>query len=334
MRRRRLRAVFAADVVNFGGLMSADETRTLDDLSIIRRIAKQELATHGGWLFGMPGDGLFALFESAVDAVNCALLTQDKLAAVPRMDRLRLRIGIHLGDVLFQDDLPFGETLVIAARLESLAQPGGTLVSATVMEAVAPRISATFQDQGLQALKHSPRRIAAYSVKSTPGAPALELTKSDQFGVQLPSLDRTLRFTRRSFEEAQASEHDAQLSPVPSLPVTPQHSLPLPEPTPKPPLAIATAAVAAPRSSTALSADPAPVLPLATELAPHPAIEAGLPALTHLLITLIGPMARILIAREARSATTPTALINRLAEAIGHAAERQHFIEAAHKIFQ
>ena len=140
---RRLRAVFAADMANFGGLVSVDETNTLDALWATRRIAREELAAHGGWLFGMPGDGLFALFESAVDAVRCALETQARLAAMTKFDAVRLRIGIHLGDVLFQDDLPFGETLVIAARLESLADPGGILVSAAVMEAVAPRISAT-----------------------------------------------------------------------------------------------------------------------------------------------------------------------------------------------
>lgn len=163
-RRRRLRAVMAADVANFGGLVSVDETSTLEALWTTRRIAREQLAVHGGWLFGLPGDGIFALFESAVDAVRCALETQVRLAAAPGLDALRLRVGVHLGEVLFQDDLPFGEALVIAARLESLAEPGGILISSAVMEAVAPRISADFAERGVISLKHSPRRVATFSV--------------------------------------------------------------------------------------------------------------------------------------------------------------------------
>ncbi|WP_075216493.1 adenylate/guanylate cyclase domain-containing protein [Mongoliimonas terrestris] len=154
----------AADVANFGGLVSVDETSTLEALWTTRRIAREQLAVHGGWLFGLPGDGIFALFESAVDAVRCALDTQVRLAAAPGLDALRLRVGVHLGEVLFQDDLPFGEALVIAARLESLAEPGGILISSAVMEAVAPRISADFAERGVISLKHSPRRVATFSV--------------------------------------------------------------------------------------------------------------------------------------------------------------------------
>jgi class 3 adenylate cyclase len=166
-RRRRLRAVFAADVANFGNLVSADETKTLDALWNTRRIATEELTSTGGWLFGMPGDGLFALFESAVDAVRCALRTQLRLSALPNSRALTLRIGVHLGEVLFQDGLPFGETLVIAARLESLAKPGGVLVSSTVKEAVEARISARFSDYAVRELKHIPRPIATFSVAAT-----------------------------------------------------------------------------------------------------------------------------------------------------------------------
>ena len=140
--------MLAADVANFGGLVSIDETHTLDTLMVTRRIAARSWRSHHGWLFGMPGDGIFALFESAVDAVRCALGMLTRLAADPKLDAMRLRIGVHLGEVLFRDGIPFGETLVIAARLESLAEPGGILVSAAVMEAVAPRVSAYFCERG------------------------------------------------------------------------------------------------------------------------------------------------------------------------------------------
>ncbi len=152
-RRRRLRAVFAADIANYGGLMTIDETNTLDALWITRRVAIEELATHGGWLFGLPGDGIFALFESTVDAVRCALCIQSRLSQCPKLYALKLRIGVHLGEVLFQDELPYGEALVIASRLESLAEPGGVWSRPRSWTRSPPRIAATFIENGFPALE-------------------------------------------------------------------------------------------------------------------------------------------------------------------------------------
>ena len=207
-RKRRLRAVFAADVANYSGLISVDETRTLDSLLEARRTATAELAAHGGWLFGLPGDGIFALFESAVDAVHCALVTQTRLSTMRALGGLKLRIGVHLGEVLFRDDLPFGETLIISARLESLAEPGGILISSVVMDAVAPRISATFQDRGVQSLKHSPRSIATFSVAPPPERDDLSLTTHGG-----EPLDRTMRFRRPDWSQAETINPQA-IAPV------------------------------------------------------------------------------------------------------------------------
>jgi hypothetical protein len=167
--------------------MSVDETNTVDALTMTRRIAREQLDLHGGWLFGLPGDGIFALFESAVDAVKCALETQQRLLTMSRLSAMRLRIGVHLGEVVFQDGLPYGEALVIAARLESHAEPGGVLVSAAVMDAVAPRIAAQFSERGVFNLKHSPRRITTYSVSVDvrPGDLDLSSTRGEL-------LDRTI----------------------------------------------------------------------------------------------------------------------------------------------
>ncbi|MFO1148247.1 MAG: adenylate/guanylate cyclase domain-containing protein [Alsobacter sp.] len=176
----RLRAAFAADIANYTALVSVEETRTIDALSIVRKVAREELEIHGGWLFGLPGDGIFALFESAVDAVRCGLQVQQRLAAMPIVSQLKMRIGIHLGDVRFRDGLPFGETLVIAARLESLAEPGTILISASVMDAVAARISATFEEKGVRSLKHSPKLIATFAVSPPPRpAPVEEEPQED-----------------------------------------------------------------------------------------------------------------------------------------------------------
>ncbi|MGI9478054.1 MAG: hypothetical protein ACR2PI_15240, partial [Hyphomicrobiaceae bacterium] len=109
-RRRSLRAVFAADIAGFSGRMSLNETNTVNALSEIRVVGRRELEKHDGWLFGMPGDGLFATFESAVNAVQCALEIQLDLGNRPHLKETPLRIGIHLGEVIIEDDLPYGET--------------------------------------------------------------------------------------------------------------------------------------------------------------------------------------------------------------------------------
>jgi class 3 adenylate cyclase len=207
-KRRCLRAVYAADVVNYGGLIAADETRTIEELSRTRRIACDALRANGGWLFGMPGDGIFALFESAIDAVRCALVTQARLAAISASSTIRLRIGVHLGEVLFQDDQPFGEALVIAARLESLADSGGILVSAAVMQTVASRIAATFEPRGIKNLKHIPRRIATFSVKATASfvdvQPVSISSQASNAPAAKPSLsDTTSGKSRRALERTE-----------------------------------------------------------------------------------------------------------------------------------
>ncbi|WP_114944586.1 adenylate/guanylate cyclase domain-containing protein [Microvirga calopogonii] len=312
---RRLRAVFAADMANFGGLVSVDETNTLDALWATRRIAREELAAHGGWLFGMPGDGIFALFESAVDAVRCALDTQARLAAMTKFDAVRMRIGIHLGDVLFHDDLPFGETLVIAARLESLADPGGILVSAAVMEAVAPRISATFGERGVFDLKHSPRRITTFSVAMSPSATDMNATVS-----RIEPLDRTVL----SVSSARTEAWNGPASPPPSRVEAPTVSLPKAAPlvVPTHPLDAASAPVdevgpEVPRSPAAI--DPA-------------AFEACLAEISRVLTTYLGPVAGLLVKRHAANLTDLTALIEDLAREIPARDERLQFLSRAQQL--
>lgn len=205
--RRSLRAVFAADITAFSGAMSANETGAVNALNEVRSIVVQQLQIHGGWLFGMPGDGVFALFESAVNAVRCALETQQQLALRGEAANMRLRIGIHLGDVLFENELPYGEALAIAARLEALADPGGILISGAVMDAVSARISATFDERGVPRLKNIPRRIVTFAVTPPPAR-----TNADETRVGMSILDRTTQFdldTLRSLRDQQIAEQKA-----------------------------------------------------------------------------------------------------------------------------
>jgi len=201
---RRLRAVFVADMTDFSGATSVNKSGAINAFNEIRLIVCQQLQTHGGWLFGMPGDGVFALFESAEDAVRCALETQHQLALRADAEDMRLRIGIHVDEVLFQHDLPFGESLLIAARLEALADPGGILVSGAVMEAVSARISATFEERGVKDLKNIPRRIVTFAVTAPP-----ERTKAGETRVGVSILDRTMQIdldTLQSLHEQQIAE--------------------------------------------------------------------------------------------------------------------------------
>jgi class 3 adenylate cyclase len=200
----RLRAVFVADMTDFSGAMSVNKSGAINTFNEIRLIVCRQLQTHGGGLFGMPGDGVFALFESAEDAVRCALGTQHQLALRADAEDMRLRIGIHVGEVHFQHDLPFGEALTIAARLEALADPGGILVSAAVMEAASARISATFEERGVKDLKNIPRQILTFAVK-----PPAERNKADEARAGMSSLDRTMEIdlgTLTSLREQQIAE--------------------------------------------------------------------------------------------------------------------------------
>ncbi|MEM6496345.1 MAG: adenylate/guanylate cyclase domain-containing protein, partial [Pseudomonadota bacterium] len=191
--KRILRAVFAADIAGFSSKMSLNETSAVSSLSEIRAIGLKELETYNGWLFGMPGDGFFALFESAVGAVQCGLEIQRVLSGRTHLSDMPLRIGIHLGEVLIDKGLPYGETLNIAARLESLCKPGEMLVSGPVMDAVSARVSATFEERGVPRLKNIPRRVSTFAVKQPPAR-----TPTDTREVAGSSLDRTTRLDREA----------------------------------------------------------------------------------------------------------------------------------------
>jgi len=320
-RRRRLRAVFAADIANYGGLMTIDETNTLDALWITRRVAIEELATHGGWLFGLPGDGIFALFESTVDAVRCALCIQSRLSQCPKLYALKLRIGVHLGEVLFQDELPYGEALVIASRLESLAEPGGILVSASVMDAVAPRIAATFIENGFPALKHCPRRIETFRVLPPP---MNELRPADAL------LDRTIAPNRVAAPESKPRLDPAGAPTIAPLPkatplVLPEIAPLLDAPVPMAPIpskALPAEALAKRDAPTDAPTDEKPLAGAVFD-------DASLSQLSSLLAIYFGPVAKMLVRRKAAECGGAMQLIRSLAQEIPSERERLDFLARA-----
>jgi len=127
---RRLSAIFAGDVAGYSRLMGADEEGTLARLNAHRReFLEPNIAEHRGRIVKRTGDGILIEFVSAVDAVRCAVQLQrgmaERNAGAAPDKRIELRVGIHVGDIIIEDGDIFGEGVNIAARLETIAQPGG-----------------------------------------------------------------------------------------------------------------------------------------------------------------------------------------------------------------
>jgi len=173
---RKLAAIFAADVVGYSHLMQLDEMGTLRALRASRVIVDRRIAEHRGRIFTTAGDSVLADFPSAVDAVECALEVQQAIAEEnaqrPEGERLRFRIGVHLGDVIVDGDNLLGDGVNIAARLQTLAEPGGIYVSAAVRDQIGTKLPAAFIDRGDQRLKNMAQPLRAFEIVE-PGAEAL-----------------------------------------------------------------------------------------------------------------------------------------------------------------
>jgi adenylate cyclase len=131
--KRKLAAIFSADVVGYSRLMGEDEAATVTTLETYKRAISDLIMQHRGRVVDAPGDNILAEFASVVDAVQCAVAVQKEIQTrnleLPDSRRMRFRIGINLGDVIEEGDRIYGDGVNIAARLESLAEPGGNLVS-------------------------------------------------------------------------------------------------------------------------------------------------------------------------------------------------------------
>ncbi|WP_046867630.1 tetratricopeptide repeat protein [Microvirga massiliensis] len=160
---RRLVAIFAADVAGYSRLMAQDEVGTLRSLTACREIMDRLITEHGGRIANTAGDSVLAEFPSAVDAVQCAVAVQDRLASDPTAPRLQFRIGVHVGDVMIRSSDLLGDGVNIAARLQGLAEPGGICISGATHDYVRKALSLSFTDLGLQAVKNIEEPIRAYA---------------------------------------------------------------------------------------------------------------------------------------------------------------------------
>jgi adenylate cyclase len=156
---RRLAAVLAADVAGYSRLMGRDEERTLAQLKTLRRgLIDPAVAAHRGRIVKTSGDGMLVEFASAVDAIRCAVELQQAVAkenaGVPPELRIEFRIGIHVGDIIIDDDDIFGDGVNIAARLEGIAAPGGICISDDAQRQIRGKLDVVFDDMGPQELKN------------------------------------------------------------------------------------------------------------------------------------------------------------------------------------
>ncbi len=167
--KRRLAAILVADVVGYSRLMGSDEAGVLSALKALRsEIFDPLIEKYHGRVVKLMGDGALVEFASVVDAVTCAVEVQRKLTArnrdLPAEKRLELRIGINLGDVMVDDDDLYGDGVNVAARLESLAEPGGVLVSEVVATQVAGKSAVGFEYLGERHLKNIVEPVKVFRV--------------------------------------------------------------------------------------------------------------------------------------------------------------------------
>ena len=189
---RRLTAILAADVVGYSRLMGANESGTVAALKTLQTdFIDGKIAEHQGRIVKLTGDGMLVEFPSVVNAVACAAEMQrgmrDRNSGLPQDRRIEFRIGVNVGDVIVQGDDILGDGVNVAARLESIATPGGIAISGPVRDHVGNRLDLTFEDVGEQTLKNIERPIRVYRVSvDSPAA----LGTTDQEPTQHQQLEK------------------------------------------------------------------------------------------------------------------------------------------------
>src|SRR5437763_1463120 len=166
---RQLVAIVAADIAEYSRLMGADEEGTLAKLKACRReLIEPGIGRHNGRIVKTTGDGFLIEFSSPVEAVRYAVELQQGLtgrnADVPDEKRIRFRVGINLGDVIIDDEDLYGDAVNIAARLATLAEPGGICISRSMHDQIRDRLALPFADGGEQSVTNIARPVGIYAL--------------------------------------------------------------------------------------------------------------------------------------------------------------------------
>jgi class 3 adenylate cyclase len=171
---RKLAAILAADVVGYSRLMGNDEAGTLSALKACRRdVYDPTVASHRGRIFKVIGDGILAEFVSVVDAVRCAVEIQSAMqnrrfdGSNGKTIDLQFRMGINIGDVIADGDDLYGDGVNIAARLESIADPGGVCIAGSVYDQIKRKLDLGYEDMGEVEVKNIDEPLRAYKIQYT-----------------------------------------------------------------------------------------------------------------------------------------------------------------------
>jgi len=166
--KRKLTTILSADVAGYSRLMGEDEAATVKTLEQYKGIMSELIHQHRGRVVDSPGDNLLAEFTSVVDAVQCAVATQKELQArnteLPENRKMQFRIGVNLGDVIEEESRIYGDGVNIAARLESLADPGGICISKTAFDQIETKLPFGYEFLGEQTVKNIAKPVGAYKV--------------------------------------------------------------------------------------------------------------------------------------------------------------------------
>ena len=170
--KRKLTAIFSADVEGYSRLMGEDEEATVRTITTYREVMTTLIHQHRGKVVDSPGDNVLAEFTSVVDAVQCAVAVQKEISArnteLPENRQMQFRIGINLGDVIEEGDRIYGDGVNIAARLEGLAEPGGICVSKTAFDHIESKLPFGYDFIGEQTVKNILKPVGAYRVLMDP----------------------------------------------------------------------------------------------------------------------------------------------------------------------
>jgi len=170
--KRRLTAILSADVAGYSRLMGEDEAATVSTITIYRNIMADLIEQHRGRIVDSPGDNVLAEFASVVDAAQCAVAVQKEIESrnteLPLNRRMHFRIGVNLGDVIEEGERIYGDGVNIAARLETLADPGGICISKTAFDHIESKLPLGYEYIGEQVVKNISKPVSAYKVLMDP----------------------------------------------------------------------------------------------------------------------------------------------------------------------
>jgi TolB-like protein/class 3 adenylate cyclase/cytochrome c-type biogenesis protein CcmH/NrfG len=185
--KRKLTAILSADVVGYSRLMGEDDASTLRALKQSREIIKTLIGPHGGRVVDTAGDSVLAEFESVVEAVECAVRIQRALkeqnADLPKERRMEFRIGINLGDVIFDQEQIYGDGVNVAARIQALAEPGGIYISGIVYNQVNNKLDLGYEFVGKQKVKNITEPVPVYRLTTGPIHPAAAILRRLRPGI-------------------------------------------------------------------------------------------------------------------------------------------------------